>query len=64
MNKFVLNEVEEQRAEQFKEAVKEVYGEYGKFQYIFSPGSGIGYGVEIHSEKANTTKDITDYESW
>lgn len=61
---FKLTELEEKRAEQFKEAVKEVYGEYGTFKYIFTPANGIGVGVEIHSERANITKDITDYDSW
>ena len=61
---FKLTEVENKRAEDFCNALKEVYGEVGTIKYIFTPASGLGYGVDIHSEKANITKDITDYESW
>ena len=61
---FKLTEVEIKRAEDFCNALKEVYGEVGTIKYIFTPASGLGYGVDIHSEKANITKDITDYERW
>lgn len=61
---FKLTEIEEQRVKEFESALKEIYGETGIIKFIFSPVSGIGVGVEIHSEKANITKDITDYESW
>jgi len=61
---FKLTEVEIQRAEEFENALVQIYGETGVIKYIFTPATGLGYGVEIHSEKANITKDITDYESW
>jgi len=61
---FKLNEVENKRAEEFENALVQIYGETGVIKYIFTPATGLGYGVEIHSEKANITKDITDYESW
>ena len=61
---FKLNEVEKKRAEEFENALIQIYGETGVIKYIFTPASGLGYGVDIHSEKANITKDITDYESW
>lgn len=61
---FRLSEIEEQRAEAFTAAIKEIYGEVGTIKYIFSPAGGIGVGVEIYSEKLDVTKDITDYESW
>jgi hypothetical protein len=61
---FKLTEVEIQRAKEFENALIQIYGETGVIKYIFTPASGLGYGVDIHSEKANITKDITDYESW
>jgi hypothetical protein len=61
---FKLTEVEEARVKEFENALVQIYGETGVIKYIFTPASGLGYGIEIHSVKANTTKDITDYESW
>ncbi len=61
---FKLTEVEIQRAKEFENALIQIYGETGVIKYIFTPASGLGYGVDIHSEKANITKDITDYDSW
>ena len=61
---FKLTEVEIQRAKEFENALIQIYGETGVIKYIFTPASGLGYGIEIHSVKANITKDITDYESW
>jgi hypothetical protein len=61
---FKLTEVEIQRAKEFENALIQIYGETGVIKYIFTPATGLGYGVDIHSEKANITKDITDYESW
>jgi hypothetical protein len=61
---FKLTEVEIQRAKEFEKALIQIYGETGTIKYIFTPASGLGHGIEIHSERANITKDITDYESW
>jgi hypothetical protein len=61
---FKLTEVEEARVKEFENALVQIYGETGVIKYIFTPASGLGYAIEIHSVKANTTKDITDYESW
>jgi len=61
---FKLTEVEEARVKEFETALMQIYGEVGIIKYIFTPATGLGYGIEIHSEKANITKDITDYESW
>ena len=61
---FKLTEKEEERVKEFEAALVQIYGETGTIKYIFTPASGLGYGIEIHSEKANITKDITDYENW
>jgi len=60
---FDLNINEQEVANKFKDAVKEIYGEYGEFKYIFTP-TGIGYGIDIYSDLADTHKDITDYNSF
>ena len=61
---FKLTEIEEARVKEFEAALTQIYGETGVIKFIFTPASGLGYGIEIHSVKANITKDITDYESW
>ena len=61
---FKLSEIEEARVKEFETALIQIYGETGTIKYIFTPATGLGYAIEIRSEKANITKDITDYESW
>ena len=61
---FKLTEKEVERVKEFEAALVQIYGETGVIKFIFTPANGLGYGVDIHSEKANITKDITDYESW
>ena len=61
---FKLSEIEEARVKEFEAALIQIYGETGIIKFIFTPAAGLGYGIEIHSEKANITKDITDYENW
>ena len=61
---FKLTEKEEERVKEFEAALVQIYGETGVIKFIFTPAAGLGYGIEVHSVKANTTKDITDYESW
>jgi hypothetical protein len=60
---FDLNEKEQEAANKFQKAIREIYGEYGKFKYIFTP-TGIGYGIDIYSDLSDTHKDITDVSNW
>ena len=60
---FKLSEKEEERVKEFEAALLQIYGETGPLKFIFTPIPGLGYAVEVRSEKANVTKDITDYES-
>jgi len=60
---FRLGTKEQEEVDKFQAAVKEIYGEYGLFTYSFTP-NGIGDGVSIYSKLANTTKDVTDIDSW
>jgi hypothetical protein len=64
MELFSLNENEIKARDKFREALKEIYGDAGDFEYIFSPGGGIGTTVTVRSIKHGIEKNITDYESW
>lgn len=61
--KFELTEKEEKRCRKFQDKIKEKYGQYGEFRFIFTP-TGIGCAIEIHSILADKTKNITDYKNW
>jgi hypothetical protein len=60
---FELNEKQIQELKEWKEAIKKVFGEYGEYEYIFSP-NGIGCGVEVYSHLSKTSLDLTDIDSW
>ena len=63
MTKFELNETQEKKLKKWQEAIKEVFGEYGLFDYIFTP-NGIGDGVKVYSHLAKKSIDLTDIDSW
>ncbi len=63
MTKFELTKTQEEKLKDWKEAIKKVFGEYGKYDYIFSP-TGIGDVVKVYSHLAKTTLDLTEVESW
>jgi hypothetical protein len=61
--KFELDEKQIQELNEWKEAIKKVFGEYGSYDYIFSP-NGIGYVVKVYSHLAKTSLNLTDIQSW
>jgi hypothetical protein len=61
--KFDLSEEQITKLEEWKRAIKVVYGEYGLFTYSFTP-NGIGVEVEVYSDLAKTSLDITEIENW
>lgn len=64
--KFELNDLEEEKAQEFKEKHKDCFVQStigGQFSYIFTP-TGIGYGVSIKCGICGESEDITDYGSW
>ena len=63
ITKFEITEKQEKEIHEWQEAIKKVYGEYGSFDYIFTP-NGIGDGVRVYSHIAKVEKDFTDIESW
>ena len=46
MKTFSLSETQEIKLEEWKEAIKKVFGEYGNYDYIFSP-TGIGTCLKV-----------------
>jgi hypothetical protein len=63
MIQFKLSPKEEKDIEEWKEAIKTVYGSYGTFTYKFTP-TGIGTVIVVYSELADIEKDFTDLDSW
>jgi hypothetical protein len=60
---FELSDKQQARFDEWKAAIKKIYGEYGHFRWTISP-TGIGSGLEVYSDLARTTLDLTDVDSW
>jgi hypothetical protein len=63
ITKFELTKKQEEEIKEWQEAIKKTFGEYGLFDFIFSP-NGIGMGLVIYSHIAKVEKDFTDFDSW
>ena len=61
--KFELTEKQMIKLEEWQEAIKTVFGEYGHYDYIFHP-TGIGDGVRVYSHLAKTELELTDVTNW
>ncbi len=64
MIRFELTETQEAKLDDWKEAIKKVYGSYGTYEYRFSHASGIGLEVRVYSSLAKTELDLTEVENW
>lgn len=60
---FELSDKQQVQFDEWKEAIKKIYGEYGHFKWTISP-TGIGNGLEVWSSLTKTTLDLTDMDSW
>ena len=60
---FTLYEDQVVKLEEWQGHIKAIYGEYGNYEFRFRP-TGIGDGVEVYSDLANITIDLTDVEKW
>ena len=60
---FCLNENELRRLHEWQEKIKDIFGEYGGYDYTFTP-TGIGDVIKVRSHLTNTVLDLTDVGSW
>jgi hypothetical protein len=63
MTEFKLDESQEARLKEWQNKIKDLFGEYGQYDYTFSP-CGIGTGVEVFSHLTKTKLDLSDVEKW
>jgi hypothetical protein len=62
---FELNDIQLEKLNKWKEAIKTIYGEYGSFTYCFRP-TGIGNAVTVESDLLGPHQllELTDLSSW
>ena len=60
---FDLCDDQIQKLDEWKKSIKIVFGEYGLFTYKFTP-TGIGTSVEVYSELADVSLDLTEIDKW
>ena len=63
ITKFEITEKQETEIKEWQEAINLIFGEYGSFDFIFTP-NGIGEGLRVYSHVAKVEKDFTDIDSW
>jgi hypothetical protein len=63
MKTFSLEEDQEIRLKEWQEAIKKIYGEYGLYEYKFTP-YGMGTGIKVWSDLAKTELDLSDVDKW
>ncbi len=61
--KFELDDSQLARLKKWQDAIKKKYGEYGLYDFIFTP-NGIGVAVIIYSKTAKKSLDLSDVEKW
>ena len=60
---FKLTEKQELQIKEWQEHIKEVFGEYGNYEYTFKP-TGIGDSLYVYSDIAKISKNFTNVEDW
>ena len=60
---FNLDEEQVAKLKEWQEKIKEVFGEYGHYDFIFTP-YGMGTGVKVRSHLTKTELDLTDVDKW
>ena len=61
--KFEISDKELEKYNEWKEKIKDLYGEYGLITFSFTP-NGIGSGITVKSHLTGLEIDITDIDSW
>lgn len=60
---FELQKDEIDKLDDWKKAIKKIHGEYGLYEYRFTP-NGIGIEIAVYSHLSKTTIDLTDVNKW
>jgi hypothetical protein len=60
---FTLNERQEKELKEWQEKIKDLFGKYGHYDYIFTP-YGMGTGLKVKSHLTGTTIDLSHEEDW
>lgn len=60
---FTLSERQEAELKEWKEKIKDLFGEYGHYDYTFTP-YGMGTGLVVKSHKTGTELDLSQVEDW
>jgi hypothetical protein len=59
MINFKLDEDQEKRLKDWQDKIKELFGEYGHYDYTFTP-YGMGTDVKVLSHLTKTELDLSD----
>jgi hypothetical protein len=60
---FNLDGEQVAKLKEWQEKIKEIFGEYGHYDFIFTP-YGMGTGVKVRSHLTKTELDLTDVDKW
>jgi hypothetical protein len=60
---FKISDKELEKFNEWKEKIKDLYGEYGSFTFSFTP-NGIGDNIKVKSHLTGLDINITDMDSW
>lgn len=60
---FKLGQIQLEALQEWKEGIKELYGQYGVYSYTFTP-TGIGDIVKVKSSLTGTEFDLSEYDRW
>jgi hypothetical protein len=63
MISFVIDDKQEKKLKKWQEKIRKKHGEYGHFNFVFSP-TGIGDAIKVYSTIAKETLDLTDLSTW
>ena len=61
--KFELDKDQIVKLDKWKNSIKEVFGEYGNYEYRFK-STGIGDSIKVWSDLSKTEIDLTDISKW
>lgn len=60
---FTLSQRQKSELKEWQEKIKDLFGEYGNYEYTFSP-NGIGTGLVVKSSITGTSIDLSHIEDW